>query len=172
MGEGLRKAKRRIRRILNGRLDDHVSELETLQTKGAGVFVTVKKTDGEGRKEENITRVRALFVDLDGAPLEPVKAFPLKPTIIIETSPGRWHVYWLVSDLELSEFGEFQRALIKKFSADPAVHDAPSVMCLPGFWHLKGEQVQVDISEDDTSYDYRRSNFDAALGHDRGVTQE
>ncbi len=171
-GEGVGKANRELARILHGRLEDHASELETLQQKGAGVFVTVNKTDGAGRKEENITRVRALFVDLDGAPLEPVKAFPLKPTIIIETSPGRWHVYWLVSDIELSEFGEFQRALIKKFSSDPAVHDAPRVMRLPGFWHLKGEPFQVGISEADKSAVYTRSNFVAALGHDPADTPE
>jgi putative DNA primase/helicase len=61
-----------LARIFNGTLDEHAAELTRLQQRGAGVFVTVNETDGKGRKRENIAKVRAFFLDLDGAPLEPV----------------------------------------------------------------------------------------------------
>jgi hypothetical protein len=48
-----------------------------LNREGAGVFVTVNETDLKGRTAKNITSVRAVFVDLDGAPLEPVR-IPMK----------------------------------------------------------------------------------------------
>ena len=64
-----------LARVLHGSLEQHASELTALQDRGAGVFVTVNKTDGEGRKAENVTQVRAFFLDLDGAPLDPVVAF-------------------------------------------------------------------------------------------------
>ena len=52
--------------------DDAKERLMELNELGAGVFVTINETDGTGRKAENIVAVRAVFSDLDGAPLEPV----------------------------------------------------------------------------------------------------
>jgi hypothetical protein len=60
-------------------------ELLQLSAQGAGIFITVNETDEQGRKKENITRVRAVFQEdddgFDGA-------FPLEPSIVVETSPG------------------------------------------------------------------------------------
>jgi len=58
----------KLLRALRGSLDECWDEIVRLNERGAGVFVTVNETDGKGRKGENIVRVRALFVDLDGAP--------------------------------------------------------------------------------------------------------
>ena len=63
------------------------AEMERLNNAGAGIFVTVNKTDGKGRKNRNVTDVRELFVDLDGSSIEPVRAWCLKPHIIVESSP-------------------------------------------------------------------------------------
>jgi hypothetical protein len=59
-------------RIYHGFLDTHWDELVRLNAQRVGIFVTINKTDGRGRSIPNIKRVRALFADLDGAPLEPV----------------------------------------------------------------------------------------------------
>jgi len=80
-----------LTRTFYGTLAQHAAELQRFNHKGAGVFVTINETDGISRKAENIVRVRAVFVDLDGAPLAPVMAAKLKPHIVNETSPGRWH---------------------------------------------------------------------------------
>src|SRR5438552_901726 len=45
----------------------------------AGVFVSINKTDGIGRMKKNITVVRALMLDLDGSPLDPVLQCALTP---------------------------------------------------------------------------------------------
>ena len=79
-------------------------DLEQLNARHAGVFWVVNATDGNGRKAKNVTRVRAVFADLDGAPLEPVTACELPPTAIVESSVGRWHAYWRVSDVPLEAF--------------------------------------------------------------------
>ena len=52
--------------------EDAKERLMELNELGAGVFVTINETDGTGPRAENITAVRAVFVDLDGSPLEPV----------------------------------------------------------------------------------------------------
>ena len=132
--------------ILHGTLDEHWDALARLNAKGAGVFVTINETDGKGRKAENIVRVRCLFVDLDGAPIP--DSGPL-PHIIVETSPGHWHVYWRVYwpvvSQGLIEFADKQRALIALHGGDPVVCDLPRVMRLPGFFHLKREPSLVRI---------------------------
>ncbi|MEL0215755.1 MAG: hypothetical protein VW948_08340, partial [Burkholderiaceae bacterium] len=54
----------RLARTFNGTLEEHAAALQDLQQKGAGVFVTINETDLNGRKEQNVIRVRAIFVDL------------------------------------------------------------------------------------------------------------
>ena len=135
---GVRKDSR-LAKVLHGTLDDHATELRRLNERGAGVFVTVNETNGAGRKASDIVRVRAQYVDLDGAPLDPVLRHALTPHVINETSPGRWHVYWRTDDVPLDSFRHIQKALIVRFNSDPSVHDLPRVMRVPGFWHRKGE---------------------------------
>jgi hypothetical protein len=107
--------------------------------KGAGIYIVVNEGDGKGRSKENITKVRAVFVDLDGAPIENLRRANPIPNIVIESSPGRFHGYWLVDDCPLDRFTEIQSALAKKFNGDPSVKDLPRVMRIPGFLHKKGE---------------------------------
>jgi len=127
-------------RVLNGTFAEHRAELSRLNARGACVCVTVNRTDGTGRQDSNITAVRAVFVDLDGAPLEPVTDFPLKPQIIVESSAGRYHAYWLVDGLPLKDFEAIQNAIIATFDGDKSVKDLPRVMRLPGFtWHKIGQ---------------------------------
>lgn len=123
-------------RVLHGTLNKHATTLTTLNQKGAGVFVTVNKTNLMGRKGTDIVKVRAVFLDLDGSPLEPVLDHSLKPHIIVESSPSRWHVYWLC-ELPCEEFSAVQIGLAEKFNGDTSVNDLPRVMRLPGFYHLK-----------------------------------
>lgn len=114
---------------------------------GAGIFVMINRGDGMGRRAENVIGVRAHFVDLDGAPLKPVLEAPLRPNIIVETSPGRYHVYWIVDGIGLQEFWYFQRELARRFGGDPKVKDLPRVMRVPGFFHLKEAPFLVRIIE-------------------------
>jgi hypothetical protein len=133
-------------RVRHGTLADHFDELAELNAKGAGVYVTINRTDGRGRKEGNIAGVRAAFIDLDGAPLEPVSAATLAPNIILESSPGRFHAYWLIADdMPLDQFELVQRALAARFNGDTSVFDLPRVMRLPGFVHRKAEPYLSSI---------------------------
>ena len=129
--------KKQLSKILHGSMDQHDAKLRQLNRQGAGVFAMVNHGDGKGRRKENVQSVRALFVDLDGAPLEPVMRAPIQPQITVESSPGRFHAYWLVNDVPLADFTHFQSHLAQMFDADPAVKDLPRVMRLPGFYHHK-----------------------------------
>jgi hypothetical protein len=139
---------RRLVRVLHGSLNQHFDTLAALNAAGAGIYVTVNQTDGKGRAAENITHVRAQFVDLDGASLAPVLAWSLKPRIVIETSPGKFHAYWLVTkeaSIDFDGFRERQRQLVKLFNADPKCIDPPRVLRLAGFIHRKAAPFRCRI---------------------------
>jgi hypothetical protein len=135
----------RLVRVLHGNLRQHADQLADLNSRGAGIYVTVNRTDLKGRKAENITQVRAVFVDLDGAPLEPVYRHSVTPQVIVETSPNKYHAYWQVNDLPLDHFTGVQLALAERFNGDRSVIDLPRVMRLPGFYHCKRQPYPVRI---------------------------
>jgi hypothetical protein len=92
--------------------------------------------DGHGRKIENFKRVRAVWVDLDQG--LPDKLWPLEPSIVVESSPSKHHVYWLVEDeMPLATFRQVMVRLIRDWKGDPRATDPTRVLRLPGFYHVK-----------------------------------
>ncbi|HAR37770.1 MAG TPA: hypothetical protein DCS09_03885 [Porphyromonadaceae bacterium] len=120
-----------------------MSRLDDVNYYGGGIFLTINETDGKGRKRDNIKRVRAIFVDLDGSPLEPVLEYD--PHLVVETSPGKYHAYWFVKDFPLEAFSPTQKTLAEMFEGDPVVNDISRVMRIPGYWHQKGEPFMSRI---------------------------
>lgn len=137
----------------HGTLDQCAGWLEEQNARGAGVFVTINETDGQGRKTANVTRVRALFADFDNPPpgtLARLKGDTMPPTLIVESSAGKYHAYWAVDgDMPLEHFKPLQRAIAQHWGSDAAVCDLSRVMRLPGFQHLKGEPQPVRLIECD-----------------------
>jgi len=166
-----------LSRIFHGRLDKHFRDLSRFNGHGAGVFLMVNPGDGKGRSETNVTGIRAVFVDLDGSPLDPILACEHQPHCITETSPGKYHAFWRVQgfpwtdDLSVNKahFSALQKALCEKFRGDPNITgDMCRVMRVPGFWHRKREPFQVrihTIRPDLPPYDCRE--FARALGLDK-----
>lgn len=139
-----RKDKSLIRQFY-GTLDQHANTLHELNSRGAGVYVTVNTTDGNGRTAKNITAVRALFVDFDtpdNKRLARLLSLPITPSVIVESSKNKHHAYWVVDGVALDEFSGLQKQLIAYFThagdaPDKAIHDLPRVMRLDGFTHQK-----------------------------------
>jgi hypothetical protein len=147
-------------RVLHGTLAQSASTLARANEQGAGVFVMINAGDGKGRTAKNVVRVRALFIDTDGAPLPP--ATPLEPHLKVQSSPGRWHLYWLTYGLHLTDFAPLQSALAKLYGTDPAITDLPRVMRLPGFYHCKGEPVMTQLLDAKEHAPYSRREVLAA----------
>lgn len=134
-------------KILHGTLEQHADELIHANREGGGVFVAINETNLRGRKNTDIRRIRSVFIDADGVPLSEivnVKAVP-PPHILVESSPGRYHVYWLVKPMPLRSFKLAQQDLARLYNTDPSVHDLARVMRLPGFFHCKREPFQTRI---------------------------
>nr|GAT45548.1 predicted protein [Mycena chlorophos] len=159
-----------LTRILHGDLTKNSAALMRLNASGAGIFVMVNRGDGRGRKAGNVQQVRAYFADLDGQPLEPVFAFPLSPHMVVESSPGRWHAYWLVSGVGLEQFKAMQQAIARQFRSDPKVCDLPRVMRVPGFFHNKGEPFLSRIVNQHKAPPYAHEQMAEALGLGQGTS--
>ena len=126
--------------ILHGSLWDHSEELIAKQREGYGVFVCINATDGKGRETKNITAIRAFAADLDGAPKENIYRFGLVPSYTIESSPGKWHAWWLLESQQecpLDQYTPIMERIARIIESDHKIVDLPRVLRVPGFYHQK-----------------------------------
>jgi hypothetical protein len=147
-----------LARVLYGSFEDHADILDKINRQGGGVYVTINETrPGKTRRKDDVIAVRALFVDLDGAPIEPVLGWSLKPDLVVESSRKKYHAYWRTDgSVSLDQFGTLQRKLAARFDGDPSVKDLPRVLRLAGSWHQKvsrdgtcSEPFKARIVQDD-----------------------
>ncbi|GGK91544.1 phage/plasmid primase, P4 family [Deinococcus radiotolerans] len=131
------------------RIEYDLGALQALNDRGAGIFLMINEGDGQGRSNENVTRIRAYFADFDGAELP--DTWKLRPSALVESSPGKYHAYWLLSDepeLNNAEFNRQQEALAIAVGSRPNDCKGLSrVMRLPGFTHHKQGAVPSRLLE-------------------------
>lgn len=124
-------------RQFSGRFSDVTSLLSAENAAGAGVYVTINETDLKGRKTENIVRSRAVWVDVDNDPAgefrKALLACSLQPHVVVESSPGNTHAYWLVHDLNLDVHDAVLHTILERFNGDVNACGLARVMRLPGF---------------------------------------
>ena len=121
-------------------------ELDQVNGSGThGIFMCINDVEGPRREAKNVTKVRALFIDIDDG--RPLPAFAeLKPSIIVQSSTaGKWHAYWLCSDCTVADFKAAQTQLITYFNSDKAAKDPSRIMRVPGFYHHKNEPVMCSM---------------------------
>lgn len=159
-----KRRRKELSRILHGAYRTKAQALADLNQRGAGCFVMVNRGDSKGRRIENVKSVRALFLDLDGAPLGPVLKAPIPPPIVCESSPGKFHAYWPITGIPLADFGRAQKAIAANYGGDAKVCDLPRVMRLPGFLHLKAEPVRSRLIQCDPVKPWEWRNFADAMG--------
>lgn len=119
-----------------------------MNAQGYGCFITPSLMDGFGRSLPNVTAIRAHYIDLDAADAQQqyelaTQASPA-PSFAVQSSPGKWHVYWVVAPYAGNErFTVVQRKLMTVFHGDPKVIDPTRVMRLPGTMHCKGAEPHL-----------------------------
>jgi RecA-family ATPase len=127
---------------------DDLAKLLPLYERGAAIYVTISETDGRGRRKENIVRFRAVWQEDDAGYAGP---FPLEPSIVVKTSPGKYHRYWLVADdWPADEQGRADHAavmerMVASYGSDNGAKDASRVLRVPGFLHRKAAPHMVSI---------------------------
>lgn len=158
-----------LERVIHGTLEECAGELQELNRRGAGIFVAVNriepplddngqpKTRGKGvRTKRNLSAIRANFSEDDTGFQG---KYPLEPSIIVESSPGKKHVYWIDAEPVMAgpakqdaggrwtlaaealqaraEFDAIQAQLVAHFGSDKNAKDVTRVLRLPGFFHMK-----------------------------------
>jgi hypothetical protein len=104
---------------------------------GREVYFCVHLLTKPQRIKENAAGIIALWGDLDGAP---VPNGDLKPTAVVESSPGRYHAYWrLESDIPPQTAEELNRRLAREIGADPSGFDLTQLLRVPGTINHKYE---------------------------------
>ncbi|MER2534141.1 MAG: DNA-primase RepB domain-containing protein [Rhizobiaceae bacterium] len=145
---------RSLARSFHGRLDEVLSQLTKAQERGAGVYAAVNRTDGSGRKRENMMAARALFLDLDGTPLP--AAWPVAPDLTIHSSSvdgiDKFQCWWLIQPIaDFHRWQQMQKALALQYGGDLKCTLITQVGRCAGFFHLKrpDQPWQVRIIDHD-----------------------
>nr|WP_297388227.1 DUF5906 domain-containing protein [uncultured Roseateles sp.] len=114
--------------------------LTSYSAAGYGIFWTVNATNLRGRELGDIERIRAVWLDVDdpAVDLSPIVA-ALPPHAIVQSSPGKHHLYWRVDGCSLDEAQPLLRALRMRWGGDAGGTGINRVLRLPGFPHQKGE---------------------------------
>lgn len=147
------KQRRDLARGFHGRFHDVLPRLIAAQENGCGVFLAVNVTDGKRRRIENMVHARAVFLDLDGAPLP--ATWPVEPDLIVHSSSvdtvDKYQCWWLIDPTaDWATWQKTQKALALKYSGDLKCSLVTQVGRCAGFWHQKRQDQswQVRIIRD------------------------
>ena len=122
-------------------VEELLPTLHAVNERGAGIFVARNQSTGH-RSEKNITRLRGVHADMDDVSEEHLAALmtALPPSIIVESSAGRYQLYWQLAEgqtLSKEEAKAINQCLSREYGADPAAVDVARLLRLPGFKHMK-----------------------------------
>lgn len=113
---------------------------------GAGVFISVNEMAGH-RSKDNTALIRGVHADLDSGKPEDLKRLEsrLTPTAVVESSSGRYQVYYLIDAGELSPSDAvgINKHFVAKYGADKAATDISRLLRLPGFRHMKNRESGI-----------------------------
>ena len=132
-----------------GSLTEVMATLADYNARGYGIFCTINQLDGYGRELTNVQFIRAHMLDLDDpltAPANYERAVAAGAQFAVQTSPGKFHLYWKVQPYTGNEFFTIiQRKLAQLYSGDKSIIDSTRVMRVPGFVHAKGQPHMVTM---------------------------
>lgn len=109
--------------------------LTTFNKNGASVSLTINHTVG-GRKVEHVQSIRAIWCEFDGP--HPAPEWLVPPHITVESSPGKFHFYWLTDhSVTANDHARLMATMVGKWESDSSATDVVRVLRIPGFLHQK-----------------------------------
>lgn len=100
------------------------------------LHIVLNRCSDKGRRKENVQSVRVLCVDLDSVtPLPLIKDHiqQYQPGMVVESSPGKYHMYWKVdSSTPLSTWSDYQLGLAHYFGGDKNLKGISHSIRCPG----------------------------------------
>jgi hypothetical protein len=139
----------RIYTLQDGGLDRSPPQEHTVSNIQSAAILNIKNREGKGvftsvneftsaRKKDKLKRIRAIYQEDDNG-FE--GEFPLVPTLVIESSPGKYHRYWVINDdkMTLAQFDAIMSTMVAKYGSDKAAKDVCRILRIPGFYNMKRE---------------------------------
>ena len=137
-----------------------IEDLKALNEQGYCIFFGVNAMRHNTRNNDNTIAVRVIWSDDDRNYTnkktgERIKAdkhpegyllskpkldkgdFPLPPSIVVQTSAGKYQYYWLTKTKEFKQFSLVMQTMTDHHGNDTGVTDLARVLRLPGFNHNK-----------------------------------
>ena len=96
-------------------------------------------------------------------------AFPLHPSMVVETSPGHFHRYWLVAGdwpadgRGRADFAAVMERMVESYGSDKNAKDISRVLRLPGFLHRKSKTPHLVHIVEASGRRYSRAEIIAAF---------
>jgi len=123
-----------------GKYSLYEATLKSWNKEGYGVYFTVNKVKpGSKRTEEQIVEARAVWIEDDGekhGPTDPSK-FPIPPSLVISSSPGKFHYYWFTNTKNLEEWQQVIDKMAEDYNGDPGGTLKTQVLRIPGYVNTK-----------------------------------
>lgn len=121
-----------------GTLRSRWPELVDATERGYGVFWTVNGSSNGGRALADIDRIRAVWLDCDGPEADWLGAVAaLPPHAIVQSSPGKYHVYWAVEGVTVEEAASILSSITGRWNGDRGAMGLNRVLRIPGTRHSK-----------------------------------
>jgi len=115
-------------------------------SEGWGCFFAVNKLDprldaDHKRTEAMLTQISAIWCEDDTPRGQARMDWPITPNLVVNTSPNKYHYYWLtslgVSAEEKEEWKRVMATMVDVHGCDNQAKDLLRVLRLPGFYHVK-----------------------------------
>ncbi len=112
-----------------------------------GIFFCVNEIDRNQdpqrqRTKKMLKRIRAVWADDDEVRAEPRSDFATPPNIVVETSKGKFHYYWLTTTENIEQWGYVMNGIANTYKTDGNSKDLVRVLRVPGFFHHKRDPFQ------------------------------
>ncbi|SNS41348.1 AAA domain-containing protein [Micrococcales bacterium KH10] len=106
----------------------------------------------ERRTADNVKSCQVVYADADA--VQPSE-FHVTPTITVESSPGRWHAYWLLSTTDAATAQDLSKRVQQAHDMEASSSGRAKLLRWPGSTNLKREtpaKVELRAHETDLVY--------------------
>ena len=126
--------------------DQVLDSFDHWNSQNYNIFFTVNQTlGGQGLSRENkdVTKFRCIYADDDAKQVP--NPYPIPPSAVIESSPGKKQVYWFIDDCSgIDEWNGVQQTLVNYYAGDKEARDAARRQ---GIDQATQVEVEPDLSE-------------------------
>ncbi len=126
-----------------GAIDRLIESAAKASAKGWDCYFAPAVFSKPRRLKENVTHSNVLWADFDKLPDSGLPEFELHPTAVVQSSAGKFHVYWaLASSVGTEKLEELNRGLAYAFKADKSGWDANQLLRIPDTFNYKYDTPQ------------------------------